>query len=229
MWQVFEFDQSELIDNYDQLEAYGKGACLAIAMKWCAQKQAGQSSLKFESLLTGSSLERQQLAGWMKSTQDVPLATLFENDAFRYYSQGKAITEVIGSTKGKINNMQAYASRLEQMSQWGRQVGLTLLDDRVGFADGKAAARWVPEMCRYISAPVSGGRTRQVIGLTGQASGHALAVVTETTPHQRIDFFDPNYGEYRGTTAVDLSVWLTDFIGRHYADLNHHWWVVKFG
>jgi hypothetical protein len=229
IWKVFDYDQSDLIDNSPELQAYGDGACLAIAMKWCAHKKAGKSSLQFESLLANSPDEQIALDTWMKSVQTQPLRKLFDERLFKYYAaNGEAVRQVIGNTKGKINNLKAYSFRLEKMSQWGRETGLPLLDDRVGFPENRPPAEWVREMANYafdqVCAPCIG-----LISLTKAGSGgHALAYEFQTTPYTRVNFFDPNEGEYRATSLAEFNPWFINFLTDEYSDLSHHWWVIKF-
>ena len=227
MWQIFEFDQRELIRHYPELARCGSGACLGIALKWCAAKTSSGSSLKLASSLTGSPDQRRQVATWMCYVQDVPLAVLFNNKQFQFYAQGEAITDVIGNVKGKINNLQAYAYRLSMMSQWGRNVGLRLLDDRVGFGEGNPPAAWVPELVRYACGP-GADRVIGTISVAGPQRGHTMAYQYVRSPATEINFFDPNLGEFCTTSAQDFEVWLTDLFAQKYAAHTSHWWVVKF-
>jgi hypothetical protein len=232
MWKIFSYNQATLLKNYQKdLAQYQGGVCLALAMKWCvSKKKGGQSSLQLGPRLIAAPEERQELASWMKGVQDVPLKTLFDGNGklFPFKNRnGKPTKQVIDNTGGKVNNLQAYAYRLEQMSTWGRKVGLSLLDDRVAFPQNPFAEHWVPEMVRYACAG-GPGRTLGLISLTGSGQGHALAYQHAGAPAVEINFFDPNFGEYCTTSVTDFTLWLTEFVDEHYPALNEHWWVVKY-
>ncbi len=227
VWKVFDYDQENTINGSQALAPYGDGACLALSMKWCALRKRRTSSLKYESSVS-TELQKQEIAAWMNTVQDAVLQDLALNNGFKYSDlQGIPISSV-DNTKGKINNMRAYANRLEKMSQWARTQGMSLLDDKVGFSNNMQAAAWTSELTnaafRLSAPPVLG-----VIGLTGADEGHAFAYeYTRDGGYDRISFFDPNYGEYRGTSLVEFTHWLLQHVVSHYSDLDEHWWVVQF-
>ncbi len=221
-WKVFSYDQAKTIKENKALAACGDGACLAISMKYCVVKKHRVSSLHFEDKLNAT-----QLAQWMKDVQDVPLATLFKKKLFKYYAQNEAITEVNNNTEGKINNLKAYSYRLAQMSQWAKDVGLVLQDDRVGFPGDTERKHWVQEIVKFATS-LSAAHSFGLIFLTGEYEGHTMAFERKTSPNTVINFFDPNEGEYRSTSAQQFQTWLTSFFKDNYDDLEQHWWVILF-
>jgi hypothetical protein len=226
VWKVFDYDQSNTINGSQALAPYGEGACLALSMKWCALRKRRTSSLKYNDAVS-TELQKQEIATWMNNVQDSVLQDLALNNGYKYSDlQGDPISTV-DNTKGKINNMRAYANRLEKMSQWAGTQGMSLLDDKVGFSNGVLAPAWTSQLTdaafRLSAPPVLG-----VIGLTGADDGHAFAYEYTRDGYDRISFFDPNFGEYRGTSLVEFTHWLLQHVIGNYSDLDQHWWVVQF-
>lgn len=224
---VFRFDQSDYIEGSAALAGCAEGACLAFSMKWVQNKLVGRGDYLS---LVDTETKKAELAGWMKKCQSDILNRLFGDNKFKYTNTLNQPISDANAVRGQINNMQAYAHRLEAMSLWGRELGLTLIDDRAGFPHGNTDSReldknWASSLvnfsCRNISPPVAG-----VISLTGNDDGHALAY--ELTVNRKVNYFDPNEGEYSTNSADEFHAWLQHCCRRNYPNLNQQWWVVAF-
>lgn len=233
VWQLFQYDQANTIANSAALAEFGDGVCLALSMKWCARRKAKQNSLAFNQSVT-SEAQKLEIANWMTVTQNQVLENLANNPGhlnpmlntgYRYKDDDGDPISTVTQVKGQINNMRAYANRLEKMSQWARGNAMVLLDDKVGFSNGLPTHQWVSQLIdasfRLSTPPVIG-----IIALTGPDDGHALAY--EFTNRGHISFFDPNFGEYRSNGQDDFLPWFLNHIIQNYPDLNQHWWVVQF-
>lgn len=233
VWQLFHYDQANTIANSPALAGFGDGVCLALSMKWCARRKAKQNSLAFNQSVA-SEAQKLEIANWMTVTQDRVLEDLGNNPGhlnpmfntgYRYRDDDGDPISTVTNVRGQINNMRAYANRLEKMSQWARSNAMVLLDDKVGFSANRPADQWVSQLIdasfRLSAPPVIG-----IIGLTGPDDGHALAY--ELTQSSHISFFDPNFGEFRSSGQDDFLPWFLNHILQNYRELNQHWWVVQF-
>jgi hypothetical protein len=223
-WKIFDYDQSVTIAaNQASLAQYGDGVCLALSMLWCRSKK---QKLGVQGFLGAVGSAPALLAQWMGTVQDAPLRNLFDNGLFKYKDDDGDPINNVSSTKGQVNNMMAYAYRLEKMSQWARAQNLVLYDDAVGFpgtaaAAGRAAAT---NACNfYAGTPILG-----LISLTGAREGHAMAFRYTRAAYSEVEFFDPNEGAWGFRTAVEFSQWLPTFFHTNYNDLGEQWWVLKF-
>jgi hypothetical protein len=220
MRKIFDYNQNVTINASPALAKYSQGACLSIAMKWCLLAMKDLTSATF-----GASLVGVQLAKWMSDVQDVPLETLALRAGYRYLDGGGDAISDVGTVRGKINNMQAYAWRLTEMSSWARNNGLKLSDDRYGFPGGATTLTWVKEMLAFGLA-TSGAPVIGIIGLTGSADGHALGF--GSNGQGTFLYFDPNEGEYQTASRADYETSLAGFVTNSYRDLQEQWWAVKF-
>jgi hypothetical protein len=237
--KLFDFKQSELIDaNKSTLDKYGDGVCLALTMLWCKHKK---EKLVDSIYPTRASVSTLMIAQWMNTVQDVPLQNLFGNFAnpvldalgrpqntFPFANVGGTDPETsVDTAKGKINNLVAYAHRLEKMSQWARKSDLSLLDDRVGFPSGSTFKQWTTEVTNVACAP-SSQPVYGLIALTGEDEGHAMGIRYTENAFYPVEFFDPNEGAWGFRETEDFQPWLSDYFETDYADLNHLGWVLMF-
>ncbi|MCU1749082.1 hypothetical protein [Pseudomonas sp. 6D_7.1_Bac1] len=166
VWQLFHYDQANTIANSAALADFGEGACLALSMKWCARRKAKDNALQFNQSVHTED-QKLEIANWMNVTQTDVLQNIANNpghanpmfnSGYKYRDdQGEAISTV-ATAQGQINNMRAYANRLEKMSQWARNNAMVLLDDKVGFSNNLLTAQWVTQLTDAafrLSAPPS--------------------------------------------------------------------------
>lgn len=233
VWQLFQYDQANTIANSAVLAGFGDGVCLALSMKWCVRRKAKQNSLAFNQSVMRED-QKVEIANWMTSTQDRVIEDLMNhpghpnpllNTGYKYKDEDGDPISTVDSVRGQINNMRAYANRLEKMSQWARSNGMVLLDDKVGFSNNLLPPQWVSQLIdaafRLSTPPLLG-----IIALTGPDDGHALAY--ELTQSGHISFFDPNFGEFRSNGKDDFLPWFLNHLIQNYPELDQHWWVVQF-
>jgi hypothetical protein len=234
--KLFDFQQTELIEDNAALERYGDGACLAFTMFWCMHKKENRRNEAYPHRAATSTLI---IAEWMNAVQDVPLQTRFGHfgapvpdalgrpmNTFRYANASGDPELSVNSVQGKITHLIAYAHRREKMGQWARRSGLSMLDDAVGFPGDATFNTWTTEVTRVACAP-SSQPVYGLIALTGAADGHAMGVRYTERAFHPVEFFDPNEGAWGFRETEDFQPWLSNYFQTEYSDLNHQWWVLK--
>lgn len=122
VWQLFQYDQANTIANSEALADFGDGVCLALSMKWCARRKAKHKALEFNQSVL-SEVQKVEIAAWMNVTQNQVVEALENNPGnpnpllntgYRYKDANGAPISTVANVHGQINNMRAYANRLEK-------------------------------------------------------------------------------------------------------------------